>query len=128
MADFSILLICKFRQYKVVNIANFVYCKKTRLGIKRSVKAWCTVRKGTAPKKREGPSFTVKPVAVAEWVARQTAEHEVGGSNPGIPPLLKHECGEGDWLLCWHYTPAKVSHQRCLRLRTVRIRQNPLWL
>ena len=25
MADFSILLICKFRQYKVVNIANFVY-------------------------------------------------------------------------------------------------------
>ena len=26
---------------------------------------------------------------VAEFVARQTAEQEVGGSNPGIPPLLK---------------------------------------
>ena len=53
-----------------------------------------------------------KPVAMAEWVAHQTAEEEVGGSNPGIPPLLKHACGEGDWLLCWHYTLAKVSHQR----------------
>ena len=30
---------------------------------------------------------------MAEWVARQTAEQEVGGSNPGIPPLLKHACG-----------------------------------
>ena len=27
-------------------------------------------------------------VAVAEWVARQTAEQEVGGLNPGIPLLL----------------------------------------
>ena len=54
--------------------------------------------------------WEVKPVAVAEWVARPTAEQEVGGS-PGIP-LLKHACGEGDWLLCWHYTLAKVSHQR----------------
>ena len=43
----------------------------------------------------------------AEWVARQTAKQEVSGSNPSIPPLLKHACGEGDWLLCWHYTPAK---------------------
>ena len=49
-----------------------------------------------------------KPVVVAEGVARQTAEQEVGGSNPGIPPLLKHTA----WLLCWHYTLAKVSHQR----------------
>ena len=48
-----------------------------------------------------------KLVAVAEWVARQTAEQEVGCSNPSIPPLLKHTCGEGDWLLCWQYTPAK---------------------
>ena len=40
-----------------------------------------------------------QPVAVAEWVARQTAEQEVGGSNLRIPPLLKHACGEGDWLL-----------------------------
>ena len=31
VTDFSILLICKIRQYKVVNIANFVYCGKTRL-------------------------------------------------------------------------------------------------
>ena len=80
-------------------------------------------------------SLSPKPVAVAEWVARQTAEQEVGGSNPGIPPLLKHACGEGDWLLCWHYTPANVSYQRWIsgnvyhvRLRTVQIRQNPLWL
>ena len=50
---------------------------------------------------------TDEPVAVAEWVARQTAEQEVGSSNPGIPPLLKHACGKGDWLLCWQYTPAK---------------------
>ena len=35
-------------------------------------------------------------VAVAEWVVHQTAEKEVSGSNPGIPPLLKHACGEGD--------------------------------
>ena len=70
-----------------------------------------------------------EPVAVAEWVARQTAEQEVGS----IPPLLKHVCGEGDWLPCWHYTLAKVSHQRLIsgnvyhvRLYQVRIRQNPL--
>ena len=44
---------------------------------------------------------------MAEWVARQTAEQEVGSSNSGIPPLLKHACGEGNWLLCWQYTPAK---------------------
>ena len=44
---------------------------------------------------------------MAKWLVRQTAEHEVGSSNPGIPPLLKHACGEGDWLLCWQYTPAK---------------------
>ena len=31
MVDFSVLLICKFRQYKVVNIANFVYYEKTRI-------------------------------------------------------------------------------------------------
>ena len=31
---------------------------------------------------------------------------------PSIPPLLKHACGEGDWLLCWHYIPANVLHQR----------------
>ena len=74
-------------------------------------------------------------VSVAEWVARQTAEQEVGGSNPGIPPLVKHTCGEGDWLLCWHYTPAKVLHQRWISgnvyhvcLCIVWIRQNPLWL
>ena len=35
-----------------------------------------------------------EPVAVAEWVTRQTAEQEGGGSNPGIPPLLKHACGQ----------------------------------
>ena len=29
MADFSILLICKFRQYRVVNIVNFVHYEKT---------------------------------------------------------------------------------------------------
>ena len=51
-------------------------------------------------------------VAVAEWVACQTAKQEVGSSNPGIPPLLKHTCGEGDWLLCWLYTLAEVSQQR----------------
>ena len=33
MADFSILLICKFRQYKVVNIANFVYYGKTQMDL-----------------------------------------------------------------------------------------------
>ena len=31
VADFFILLICNFRQYKVVNIANFVYYGKTRI-------------------------------------------------------------------------------------------------
>ena len=53
----------------------------------------------------------------------------------GILPLLKHACGESDWLLCWLYTPAEVSHQRWIsgnvyhvHLRKVRIRQNPLWL
>ena len=76
-----------------------------------------------------------QPVTVAKWVARQTAEQDVGSSNPSIPPLLKHACGEGDWLLCWHYTLAKVSHQRWIlgniyyvRLCQTRIRQNPLWL
>ena len=44
---------------------------------------------------------------MAEWVVHQTAEQEVGGSNPSIPSLLKHACGEGDWLQCWHYTLAK---------------------
>ena len=32
----------------------------------------------------------------------------------GILPLLKHACGESDWLICWLYTPAEVSHQRCI--------------
>ena len=27
---------------------------------------------------------------VAEWVACQTVEQEVGGSNPSTPPLLKY--------------------------------------
>ena len=74
-------------------------------------------------------------VDVAEWVARQTVEQEVSSSKPGIPPLLKHACGEGDWLLCWHYTPAKVSHQRWISgniyhicLCKVQIWKNPLWL
>ena len=59
----------------------------------------------------------LKPVAVAEWVARQT----VSGSNPSIPPLLKHACGEGDWLLCWQYTPAKgVAPEVNLRERILR--------
>ena len=53
-----------------------------------------------------------KPVAVAKWVACQTAKQEVGSSNPGIPPLLKHACGEGNWLLCWQYTPAKRCRTR----------------
>ena len=42
---------------------------------------------------------------------------------------------EGDWLLCWLYTPANMSHQRWISgnvyhvcLCKVRIRQNPLWL
>ena len=76
-----------------------------------------------------------KLVAVAGWVARQTVKQEVGSSNPSIPLLLKHTCGEGNWLLCWHYTPAKVLHQRWIsgnvyhvHLSKVWIRQNPLWL
>ena len=59
---------------------------------------------------------------MAEWVARQTAEQEVGSSNPGIPPLLKHACGEGDWLLCWQYTPAKcVAPEVNLQERILRM-------
>ena len=38
----------------------------------------------------------IEPVAMAEWVVRQTAGQEVSSSNPSIPPLLKHACGEGD--------------------------------
>ena len=60
---------------------------------------------------------------------------EVRSSNLGIPPLLKHACGQDDWLLCWHYTQTKVSHQRWISgnvyhigLCKVRMRQNPLWL
>ena len=30
------------------------------------------------------------PVAMANWVDHQTAEQEVGGPNPSIPPMLKH--------------------------------------
>ena len=77
----------------------------------------------------------LEPVAVAEWVAHQTAEQEVGGSNPGIPPLLKHACEEGDWLLCWQYTPAKgVTPGVNLRERILRMpppsanKAEPLWL
>ena len=33
VADFSFLLICKFRQYKVVNTANFVHYGKTQMAI-----------------------------------------------------------------------------------------------
>ena len=50
---------------------------------------------------------TPKPVAVAEWVASQTAEQEVGGSNPGIPLLLKHAC----WLLCLQRCRTKGESQ-----------------
>ena len=59
---------------------------------------------------------------------------ELWGELP-ILPLLKHACRESDWLLCWLYTPAEVSHQRWIsgniyhiRLCKVPIRQNPLWL
>ena len=44
-----------------------------------------------------GKKTVQKLVGIAEWVACQTAEQEVSSSNPGIPPLLKHACGEGDW-------------------------------
>ena len=30
----------------------------------------------------------------------------------GNLPLVKHASRESDWLLCWHYTLAKVLHQR----------------
>ena len=33
-------------------------------------------------------------------------------SRSGNLPLVKHACGERDCLLCWHYTLAKVLHQR----------------
>ena len=53
----------------------------------------------------------------------------------GILPLLKHTCGESNWLLCWLYTLTEVSHQRWISgnvynvcLCKVRIRQHPLWL
>ena len=50
-------------------------------------------------------------------------------------PLLKHACGESDWLLYWLYTLAEVLHQRWISgnvyhvcLHKVWIRQNPPWL
>ena len=46
---------------------------------------------------------------MAEWVACQTTKQEFGGSNPGILPLLKHTCGDHQWLICWHYTLAKIN-------------------
>ena len=56
-------------------------------------------------------------------------------SRSCILPLMKHACGEGDWLLCWQYTLVKVSHQRWIswniyhiHFHQVEIRQNPLWL
>ena len=59
---------------------------------------------------------------MAEKVAHQTVEQEVGSSNSCIPPLLKHACGEGDWLLCWHYTLAKgVTPVVNLRERILRM-------
>ena len=54
----------------------------------------------------------VKPVAVAEWVARQTAEQEVGSSNPGIPPLLKN-MHVGKVTGCY----AGIIHQQMCRTR-----------
>ena len=50
-----------------------------------------------------------KLVAVTEWLACLTAKQEVFHSSLA---LLKHACRESDWLLCWPYTPAKVSHHR----------------
>ena len=36
---------------------------------------------------------------MAKFIVHLTAKQEVSGSNPGVPPLMKHTCGEGDWLL-----------------------------
>ena len=50
-------------------------------------------------------------ITVAEWLAHLTAK-QVSHSSLASLPLLKHACRESDWLLCWSYIPAKVSHQK----------------
>ena len=41
-------------------------------------------------------------VTVAKWLAHLTAKKEVSQLfEPSILPLLKHACGESNWLLCW---------------------------
>ena len=70
----------------------------------------------------------IKLVTMAKWVACQTAEQEVGGSNPGVPPLLKHTCGEGNWLLWWYYTSAKVLHQRWISRNVYHICLCKVWI
>ena len=68
------------------------------------------------------------------WVV-STSACQAGGLwyKSGILPLLKHACGESDWLLCWLYTLAEVSPQRWISgniyhicLHKVWIRQHPL--
>ena len=81
--------------------------------------------------------FRAKPRRCGRVVSASACQAGGLWFKSGIIPLLKHTCGESDWLLCWPYTPAEVaevSHQRWISgnvyhicLCKVRIRQNPLW-
>ena len=80
-------------------------------------------------------SDILQPVCCCRVVSTSTCQAGGLWFKSSIIPLLKHACGESDWLLCWLYTPAEVSHQRWIsgnvyhiHLHKVRIRQNPLWL
>ena len=46
----------------------------------------------------------------------------------GILALLKHACGESDWLLCWPYTLAEVSHQRWISGNVYNICLCKVWI
>ena len=46
----------------------------------------------------------------------------------GILPLLKHACGESNWLLCWPYTPANVSLQRWISGKIYHIHLHQGWI
>ena len=55
---------------------------------------------------------------------------QVGGLwyKSSILPLLKHACGESDWLLCWPYTPAEVSYQRWISGNVYHICLRKVWI
>ena len=94
---------------------NLFCCVWISMCLVTSIKTWVnhvTLREVDWVPDYSHPLSCKSQVTVAEWLMHLAAKQEVCGSKFNVAPLLKHACEESDRLLCWPYTPAKVSHQK----------------